>query len=233
MAVTISHSGYMKRTPISTYRQQRRGGTGRKGMSTREEDFVEHLFVASTHDYILVFTNTGRVYWLKVYEIPELSAAGKGKAIASLVSLQPGESVRTLMPVRDLEEEGKHIFFVTRQGTVKKTPLKDFSNVMSRGIIAIGIDKGDELVAAAAPTATRSSSWPRTRAWRSASAKRTSVPWDARRTACAAWTSTRATTSSAWRSRRKERKKAQRQRGRRAQPDPVGHREGLRQAHRR
>jgi DNA gyrase subunit A len=148
VAVTISHSGYMKRTPISTYRQQRRGGTGRKGMSTREEDFVEHLFVASTHDYILVFTNTGRVYWLKVYEIPELSAAGKGKAIASLVSLQPGESVRTLMPVRDLEEESKNIFFVTRHGTVKKTPLKDFSNVMSRGIIAIGIDKGDELVAA-------------------------------------------------------------------------------------
>ncbi len=139
----------MKRTPISTYRQQRRGGTGRKGMSTREEDFVEHLFVASTHDYILVFTNTGRVYWLKVYEIPELSAAGKGKAIASLVSLQPGESVRTLMPVRDLEEEGRNIFFVTRKGTVKKTPLKDFSNVMSRGIIAIGIDKGDELVAVA------------------------------------------------------------------------------------
>ena len=148
VAVTISHSGYMKRTAISTYRQQRRGGTGRKGMSTREEDFVENLFVASTHDYILVFTNTGRVYWLKVYEIPELSAAGKGKAVASLVSLQPGESVRTLMPVRDLEEEGKNIFFVTRQGTVKKTPLKDFSNVMSRGIIAIGIDKGDELVAA-------------------------------------------------------------------------------------
>ena len=148
VAVTVRHSGYLKRTPISTYRQQRRGGTGRKGMSTREEDFVEHLFIASTHDYILVFTNTGRGYWLKVYEIPEISAAGKGKAIASLVALQPGESVRTLMPVRNLEEEGKHIFFVTRQGTVKKTPLKDFSNVMSRGIIAIGIDKGDELVAA-------------------------------------------------------------------------------------
>jgi DNA gyrase subunit A len=149
VAVTVSHSGYMKRTAISTYRQQRRGGTGRKGMSTREEDFVEHLFIASTHDYILVFTNTGRVYWLKVYEIPELSAAGKGKAIASLVSLQPGESVRTLLPARNLEEEGKNIFFVTRNGTVKKTPLKDFSNVMSRGIIAIGIDKGDELVAVA------------------------------------------------------------------------------------
>ena len=148
VAVTVSHSGYLKRTPISTYRQQRRGGTGRKGMSTREEDFVERLFVSSTHDYMLVFTNTGRVYWLKVYEIPELNAAGKGKAIASLVALQPGENVRALLTVRDLEEESKFVFFATRSGTVKKTPLKDFSNVMSRGIIAIGIDKQDELVAA-------------------------------------------------------------------------------------
>jgi DNA gyrase subunit A len=148
VAVTVSHSGYMKRTPISTYRQQRRGGTGRKGMSTREEDFVEYLFVASTHDYILVFTNNGRVYWLKVYEIPELSAAGKGKAIASLVSLQPGESVRALLTVRDLEEEGQYVFFATRSGTVKKTPLKDFSNVRSNGINAIAIEREDELVAA-------------------------------------------------------------------------------------
>jgi DNA gyrase subunit A len=148
VAVTVSHSGYMKRTPISTYRQQRRGGTGRKGMSTREEDFVENLFVASTHDYILVFTNNGRVYWLKVYEIPELSAAGKGKAIASLVSLQAGESVRALLAVRDLEEEGKYVFFATRSGTVKKTPLKDFSNVRSNGINAIAIEREDELVAA-------------------------------------------------------------------------------------
>jgi DNA gyrase subunit A len=148
VAVTVSHSGYLKRTPISTYRQQRRGGTGRKGMSTREEDFVEHLFVASTHDYILVFTNTGRVYWLKVYEIPELSAAGKGKAIANLVALQPGESVRAWLTVRDLEEENRYVFFATRNGTVKKTPLKDFSNVRSIGINAIGIDKEDELVAA-------------------------------------------------------------------------------------
>jgi DNA gyrase subunit A len=148
VAVTVSHSGYMKRTPISTYRQQRRGGTGRKGMSTREEDFVENLFVASTHDYILVCTNNGRVYWLKVYEIPELSAAGKGKAIASLVSLQAGESVRALLAVRDLEEEGKYVFFATRSGTVKKTPLKDFSNVRSNGINAIAIEKQDELVAA-------------------------------------------------------------------------------------
>jgi DNA gyrase subunit A len=146
VAVTVSHSGYFKRTPVSTYRMQRRGGTGRTGMKTRDEDFVEHLFIASTHAYILIFTNTGRVYWLKVYEIPDVSAAGKGKHVGNLVSLQPGETVRTMLAVRNLEEEGRHIFFATRNGTVKKTELKDFSNVMSRGIIAIGIEKGDELV---------------------------------------------------------------------------------------
>jgi len=146
VAVTVSHSGYLKRTPISTYRQQRRGGQGRTGMKTRDEDFVEHLFIASTHAYILIFTNTGRVYWLKVYEIPDVGAAGKGKHVGNLVALQPGETVRTMLAVRNLEEAGRFIFFATRNGTVKKTELKDFSNVMSRGIIAIGIDQGDELV---------------------------------------------------------------------------------------
>src|SRR6478609_9718481 len=145
--VTVSHSGYLKRTPQSTYRQQRRGGTGRTGMKTREEDFVEYLFSASTHSYLLVFTNAGRVYWLKVYEVPDVGAAGKGKHIGNLVALQPGETVRTLLEVRNLEEENRYIFFTTKKGTVKKTPVKDFSNVMSRGIIAIGIDKEDELVA--------------------------------------------------------------------------------------
>src|SRR5882757_4687959 len=128
VAVTVSHSGYMKRTPISTYRQQRRGGTGRKGMSTREEDFVEKLIIASTHAYLLIFTNTGRVYWLKVYEVPDIGPAGKGKAIANLIALQPGESVRAVLDVHDLEEEGKYVFFATRNGTVKKTALKDFCN---------------------------------------------------------------------------------------------------------
>jgi len=146
VAVTVSHGGYLKRTPISTYRQQRRGGQGRTGMKTRDEDFVEHLFIASTHAYILIFTNTGRVYWLKVYEIPDVGAAGKGKHVSNLVELQPGETVRNMLAVRNLEEEGRYVFFATRNGTVKKTPLKDFCNVMSRGIIAIGIDKGDELV---------------------------------------------------------------------------------------
>jgi DNA gyrase subunit A len=148
VAVTVSHQGYLKRTPISIYRQQRRGGAGRMGMKTREEDFVSQLIIDSTHAFLLCFTNTGRVYWLKVYEIPDVGAAGKGKSMQSLLNLQPGENVRAILAVRDLEEEGKFIFFGTRQGTVKKTPLKDFSNVMARGIIAIGIDKEDELVAA-------------------------------------------------------------------------------------
>jgi DNA gyrase subunit A len=148
VAVTVSHQGYLKRTPISIYRQQRRGGQGRMGMKTREEDFVAQLIVDSTHAFLLCFTNTGRVYWLKVYEIPDVGAAGKGKSMQSLLDLQPGENVRAILPVRDLEEEGKFIFFTTQKGTVKKTPLKDFSNVMARGIIAIGIDDGDELVKA-------------------------------------------------------------------------------------
>jgi len=146
VAVTVSHTGYLKRTPISTYRMQRRGGMGRTGMKTREEDFVEHLFIASTHAYILIFTNMGRVYWLKVYEVPDVSAAGKGKHVSNLISLQPGETVRTMLAVRNLEEESKYILFATRNGTVKKTDLKDFSNVQSRGIIAIGIEQDDELV---------------------------------------------------------------------------------------
>jgi DNA gyrase subunit A len=146
VAVTVSHSSYLKRTPISTYRQQRRGGTGRLGMKTREEDFVSQLIIDSTHAYLLCFTNTGRVYWLKVYEVPDVGAAGKGKSMASLLNLQPGETVRNILPVRNLEEEGRFIFFATRKGTVKKTPLKDFSNVMARGIIAIGIDEDDELI---------------------------------------------------------------------------------------
>jgi DNA gyrase subunit A len=148
VAVTVSHQGYLKRTPISIYRQQRRGGTGRTGMKTREEDFVSQLIVNSTHAYLLCFTNTGRVYWLKVYEIPDVSAAGKGKSMQSLLDLQQGENVRAILPIRDLEEENKFIFFATRNGIVKKTPLRDFSNVMARGIIAISLDKEDDLVTA-------------------------------------------------------------------------------------
>jgi DNA gyrase subunit A len=147
VAVTVSHSGYLKRTPISTYRQQRRGGTGRLGMKTREEDFVASLIIDSTHAYLLFFTNTGRVFWMKIYEIPDVGAAGKGKHMASMLALQPGEKIVSYLAVRDLKEEGKYVFFATREGIVKKTPLVDFSNVMARGIIAINIDKDDELIA--------------------------------------------------------------------------------------
>ena len=148
VAVTVSNTGYLKRTPLNTYRQQRRGGTGRIGMKTRDEDFVSQLIIESTHTYLLCFTNTGRVYWLKIYEVPDVGVTGKGKAMASLVDLQPGEKVVTILPVKNLEEEGKNILFATQNGTVKKTPLKDFSNVMSRGIIAINIEKSDELITA-------------------------------------------------------------------------------------
>ena len=148
VAVTVSNTGYLKRTPISIYRQQKRGGTGRLGMKTREEDFVAQLIIDSTHAYLLCFTNTGRVYWLKVYEIPDVGAAGKGKAMASLVDLQPGEKVVTILAVRDLSQENRFVLFATRNGTVKKSALRDFSNVMARGIIAIGIDKDDELITA-------------------------------------------------------------------------------------
>jgi DNA gyrase subunit A len=147
VAVTVSHSGYLKRTPISTYRMQRRGGTGRTGMKTRDEDFVEHLFIVSTHAYILIFTNTGRVYWLKVYEIPDISAAGKGKHIGNLVGLQPGEKLQTIVAVRNLEEENKYVFFATRNGLVKKSEVREFMHVRSNGINAIGIEQGDELIA--------------------------------------------------------------------------------------
>ncbi len=148
VAVTVSHSGYMKRTPISTYRMQRRGGTGRTGMKTRDEDFVEHLFIASTHAYILIFTNKGRVYWLKVYEIPDVSAAGKGKHVGNLIGLQPGETTKTMLAVRNLEEANKYVFFATRKGLVKKSELREFMHVRSNGINAIAIEDGDELVAA-------------------------------------------------------------------------------------
>ena len=148
VAVTVSHSGYMKRTPISTYRMQRRGGTGRTGMKTRDEDFVEHLFIASTHAFILIFTNKGRVYWLKVYEIPDVSAAGKGKHVGNLIGLQPGETTKTMLAVRNLEEANKYIFFATRNGLVKKSELREFMHVRSNGINAIAIEQGDELVAA-------------------------------------------------------------------------------------
>lgn len=147
VAVTVSHSGYVKRTPISVYRMQHRGGKGRIGMRTRDEDFVEYLFVASTHSYLLVFTNQGKVHWLRVYEIPDVGASGKGKAIVNLVNLAPEEKVTAVLPVKDFAED-RFVMFATHKGIVKKTRLAAFGNPMARGIIAISLDEGDELIAA-------------------------------------------------------------------------------------
>jgi DNA gyrase subunit A len=146
MAITISHAGYIKRTPVDVYRHQSRGGKGRIGARTREEDFVEHLFVASAHSYILLFSSKGRVYWLKVYEIPEAAAATRGRAITSLVKLQEDERLTAFVPARNLEETGRYVFFATRNGTVKKTELAEFSNPRPSGIIAINLESKDELI---------------------------------------------------------------------------------------
>lgn len=145
MVVTVSHHGYIKRNPISLYRAQRRGGRGVTGMTTREEDFVEQIFVASTHNYILTFTSEGRVHWLKVHEVPQAGRATRGKAISNLVSLKENEKVAAVLPVKSFEE-GMNVVFVTRQGTIKKTELSAYSNPRAGGIIAITIDSGDELI---------------------------------------------------------------------------------------
>jgi DNA gyrase subunit A len=148
MLITVSHAGYIKRTAADTYRHQSRGGKGRIGARTKEEDFVEHLFIASAHSYILLFTSKGRVYWLKVYELPEAAAATRGKAISSLVKFQEDEKLTALVAARNLEEEGQFVFMATKNGTVKKSTLTEFSNPRSTGIIAINLDGSDELIGA-------------------------------------------------------------------------------------
>jgi DNA gyrase subunit A len=149
MAITVTNTGYIKRTAISTYRAQRRGGKGRIGMRTREEDFVSHLFVASTHAYIMIFSDRGRAYWLKVHEIPDVGPGGKGKAIANLVSMEPGERIAALLTVREFPaEEGRQFVVMgTRKGVVKKTDLSLFSNPRAGGIIAMGVEEGDAVIA--------------------------------------------------------------------------------------
>ncbi|HEY3053842.1 MAG TPA: DNA gyrase subunit A [Thermoanaerobaculia bacterium] len=144
MVITVSRGGYIKRSALSMYRAQRRGGKGRIGMQTKEEDIVEHLFVASTHAYILVFTDKGRMYWLKVHAIPEVGSNARGKAIVNLLNLEQGENVRALLTTRDFTE-GKYVVMATRGGKIKKTELSAFSNVRNTGIIAIDILEGDDL----------------------------------------------------------------------------------------
>jgi DNA gyrase subunit A len=145
VVVTISHSGYIKRNAVSLYKSQHRGGRGKMGMGTKEEDFVEKIFIASTHHYLLVFTSAGKVHWLKVYQIPQAGRAAKGKAMVNLVNLAPGESVRATLPVKEFVDD-KYIVMVTKKGTIKKTELTAYANPRSGGIIAISIDEGDELV---------------------------------------------------------------------------------------
>jgi DNA gyrase subunit A len=146
VVITLSHSGYVKRTPVTTYRAQRRGGMGRKGMSTKAEDVVSHLFVASTHSYLMIFTTKGQVYKIKVHEIPDSQAAGKGKAIVNLINLPSSEKVAGVFPIREFAQ-GQFVVMVSRKGVIKKTELSDFANIRSNGIIAMGVDEDDELMA--------------------------------------------------------------------------------------
>jgi DNA gyrase subunit A len=147
VAVTVTRGGYLKRTSVDTYRRQTRGGKGRIGMGTRAEDFVEHLIVASTHSYLLIFTTRGRVYWLKVYEIPDATTTGKGKHISNLINLQPDETVKAFLSVKEFVAD-RFIVMVTKNGIIKKSELAEFDNPMARGIIAVTLDEGDELIAA-------------------------------------------------------------------------------------
>jgi DNA gyrase subunit A len=145
MVVTVSHEGYIKRMPVDTYRQQRRGGRGVAGMKTKEEDWVEHLFIASTHDYILFFTAAGKVHWLKVHQVPQTSRTARGRPIVNLIKINKDDRVTAMVPVREFSED-KYLLFATKKGMVKKTSLASYQNVRSSGIIAISVVVGDELM---------------------------------------------------------------------------------------
>jgi DNA gyrase subunit A len=145
MVVTVSHSGYIKRTSVTTYRRQRRGGQGVNGQALKDEDFIEHLFIASTHDYILFFTSDGRCFWLKVHEIPQAGRAAKGKPVINLINVTADTSIQAMVPVREFSET-EYLLFATKLGTVKKTALSQYSNPRASGIKAIKIEDGDQLI---------------------------------------------------------------------------------------
>ncbi|QLI82700.1 DNA gyrase subunit A [Chitinibacter fontanus] len=148
MVVTLTHGGYMKTTPVEEYRSQKRGGRGKQAAATKDDDFIDSLFIANTHDYILCFSSRGRVYWLKVYELPQGGRTSRGKPIINLLPLEEGEKINAILPIKDFSED-KYVFMATADGTVKKTPLTDFSRPMKRGIIAINLDEGNYLVGVA------------------------------------------------------------------------------------
>ncbi len=148
VVVTLSHGGYMKAQKLDEYRAQKRGGRGKQATATKEDDFIDNLFIANTHNYILCFSNRGRVYWLKVYEVPQGSRISRGKPIVNLLPLEEGEKINAVLPVSEFVED-KYVFFATADGTVKKTSLTDFSRPMKRGIIAINLDEGDHLIGVA------------------------------------------------------------------------------------
>lgn len=145
VVVTVTHAGYIKRNPVSLYRAQRRGGKGKIGMGVKEEDFVETLFTASTHDYLLFFSDVGKVFWLKVHEIPEAGRAAKGKAMVNLLALSGDEKVTAILPVKEFRDD-RYVFMATRQGVIKKTELSAYSNPRQGGIIALSLDEGDKLI---------------------------------------------------------------------------------------
>jgi DNA gyrase subunit A len=145
MVVTISHEGYIKRNAVALYRAQRRGGRGKIGATTREEDFVEHLFVGSTHSYILIFTTSGKVYWLKIHEVPQAGRAARGRSITNVLSLKPEEKLSAFLPVREFQE-GRYLLFATRRGLIKKTDLMQYASPRPSGIIAIALEEGDEVI---------------------------------------------------------------------------------------
>ena len=249
----MSRGGYIKRSPLSLYRAQRRGGKGRIGMQTKEEDIVEHLFVASTHAYVLVFTDRGRLYWLKVHQIPEVASNARGKAIVNLLPVEQNENVRALLTTRDFTE-GKYVVMATRAGKIKKTELAAFSNVRaSRHHRHRHQRRRRSLRGAPLATATTRSSSARTTAWPSASTSRTSGRWAAAPPACkaislreddhvvemdvlpAGASSCRDDCGRRRDGGRRERAGSGRRRDRRVgdepRPHPHRHREGLRQAH--
>lgn len=154
MVVTLSHTGYIKSQPLADYRAQRRGGRGKQAASVKEDDFVDHLFTANTHDYILCFSSRGRLYWLKVYEVPQGARTGRGKPIVNMFPLEEGEKISAILPIKEFVED-RFVFMCTAQGTVKKTPLSDFSNPRKAGIIAVALDEGDYLIGAEVTNGTQ------------------------------------------------------------------------------